>query len=430
MGNIMKNKGLSKLLVFLTVVITISVLVFVGSEAAFAFSPEYVNWTEHPLNPVFQPFIMSVQQHYVVFDGSGYKMWWIGSGGPLFYTTSPDGDVWASSVSITGLPMISSFMMQQVGSGYRIWYSSSVFTSTMANIYTADSSNGLTWNTPNPCTQYLTSVLSTSPGNWNSNIMSPYKVFYNSSGSASITAPVNASTVWANKYVMYYGGTASPGSGVIGVGIAVSANGSDWRGLNYGVSPVMTGGASAWDEYIMTASILKISGQYHMWYSANPSVIFSLGQGIGYAQSTDGITWTKYVSNPIMDISDVTPNPWRTGTVNSPQVLYDSNNFSGYGENSALKMWYSGNTFLGVAWDTTNVSPPTTTTTSTTTSSSTTSGPPTTGGGGPIGGIVSPVDKSAVLMPYLYGLVGVVIVTVGGFVWRRIYINRESNRKN
>ena len=60
------------------------------------------------------------------------------------------------------------------------------------------------------------------------------------------------------------------------------------------------GGAGAWDEHIREKVwIIEDGGIFRMWYSGYDAT----GQGtskIGYATSTDGITWTRYPGNPII----------------------------------------------------------------------------------------------------------------------------------
>jgi hypothetical protein len=64
--------------------------------------------------------------------------------------------------------------------------------------------------------------------------------------------------------------------------------------------PVFAGtGTDTWDQKIRERGyILRENGMYHMWYTgyregANQT------RSLGYASSTDGLTWTRYAGNPI-----------------------------------------------------------------------------------------------------------------------------------
>ena len=66
----------------------------------------------------------------------------------------------------------------------------------------------------------------------------------------------------------------------------------------YSDNPVLSGGSPGeWDESGVIATGTLFDGTtYHMWYSALDSLT-----GIGYATSTEGINWTKYVANPVLE---------------------------------------------------------------------------------------------------------------------------------
>ncbi|HEX7014753.1 MAG TPA: glycosylase [Cyclobacteriaceae bacterium] len=70
----------------------------------------------------------------------------------------------------------------------------------------------------------------------------------------------------------------------------------------YENNPVFTGaGPGAWDEKIRERGyILREDSLYHMWYTG-----YREGPGeamhLGYATSPDGLVWTRYEHNPILD---------------------------------------------------------------------------------------------------------------------------------
>lgn len=407
---ILRHFLLKKGFILLTAVLLSATLLLIGVQAAFASGPGYVTWPEYPSNPVFDP----VERAYypsLVFDGSMYYMWY-DDGSGIRYTTSPDGINWGTGTICTGLTRGRHPVVAWLGSQYRMWYwdSFNLFYS-INDLRTAVSTDAVTWTSDTALSQVGTSVIANDPSHtsWNSGSYGPCEVFYNASGSATIVTPVDAATVWANKYVMYYDGTTG---GLEDVGIAVSNDGINFEGLNGGVAPVLAhGGGTTWDSnYATMCSVQKINGAYHMWYSGGQA---GSNEGISYAQSPDGITWTKYGSNPIMHKTNGVP--WRADRTYTPRVLYDAAGFSGAGEAKLLKMWWNGTAGSNYAIGYSGIIPASTTTTTTTPVA--------------IGGLVNPVDKTTILMPYLYGIVGIIAVTIGGFVWRRTYVNRENNRK-
>jgi hypothetical protein len=345
---------------------------------------------------------------------------WYDDGSGIRYTTSGDGITWSAGTVCTGFTNGRHPVVAWTGSQYRIWYWNSAFTYGIDTLRTAVSTDAITWTSDTIISQVGTTVITGTWPDWNTGSYGPCEIFYNASGSATIVSPVDDATVWANKYVMYYDGTTG---GVEDVGLAVSNDGINWEGLNGGAAPVLShGGGSTWDsDYATMCSVQKIDGAYHMWYSGGQT---SSHEGIGYAQSLDGITWTKYGSNPIMHMTDGVT--WRTNRTYTPRVLFDSNSFSGAGEAKMLKMWWTGedslsNIAIGYSGELSSTPTPTTTTTSTTTTTTTTTA-------GAVGGTVNPIDKMGLLMPYLYALIGVVALTVGGYAWRRIAA-KANNRK-
>ncbi len=112
------------------------------------------------------------------------------------------------------------------------------------------------------------------------------------------------------------------------IGYATSTDGVTWT--RHPGNPVLTPGAPGeWDGNATAfASVRFLGGVYHAWYA---------GQGadgllrIGYATSTDGIAWTKYGGNPVLDVG--APGEWDSNGVTSPCVLVNGSNY---------EMWYSG----------------------------------------------------------------------------------------
>jgi fibronectin type 3 domain-containing protein len=89
-------------------------------------------------------------------------------------------------------------------------------------------------------------------------------------------------------------------------------------------SPVLAGGApGTWDEVVREkVSVMYDGGIYKMWYCGHVPENFETGQGqdtssqIGYATSSDGITWTRYAGNPVFGAAQ-----FRAGTDQDMDVL-------------------------------------------------------------------------------------------------------------
>jgi hypothetical protein len=296
---------------------------------------QYVSWTEYTANPVFDP-IEKTYYPSILFDGTTYHMWY-DNGTTTSYTTSPDGINWNGVVPTIGLPNAHHPHVEYIGDQYMIWYWDSPITYLIANMRCAVSSDGITWEQSKPLTQVGTTVVTGASTDWNYGTYGPIDVFYDASKSATtITDPVDAASVWNNRFVMYYDGATG---NTEDIGLAVSNDGINWQGYLDGAEPVLAhSNGIAWDaNYTTFGTVLKIDGTYHLWYSGG---ISASNAGIGYATSTDGINWSKSDSNPIMSKSNGVP--WRSARTYTPTVLYNAGNFNGHGDANPLKMWYTG----------------------------------------------------------------------------------------
>ena len=154
----------------------------------------------------------------------------------------------------------------------------------------------------------------------------PCDILYNPSGSSSIVVPVDEASVWANKFVMYYDGTSGSDESV---GLAVSNDGITWQGYNGGVAPVLDSSLAGWDTgYVGFGTVIRQGDDsFDFWYSGGNLAAYALNQGIGYAFSTNGISWVKDTDNPIFNISDGVA--WRNLRTYTPMVIGNQMWFSG-----------------------------------------------------------------------------------------------------
>jgi hypothetical protein len=135
-------------------------------------------------------------------------------------------------------------------------------------------------------------------------------------------------------YRMYYTGNRPPeGSNAYAIGLAISDDGLTWR--KHGTGPILEG-ANAWerpkcsnprdsrtcrDGGPLEPSVIYDTreGLYKMWYAA-VGVKDILSFRIGYATSTDGISWTRR-SEPVLDRGG--PGAWDETWVSHVHVIPD-----------------------------------------------------------------------------------------------------------
>jgi predicted GH43/DUF377 family glycosyl hydrolase len=111
-------------------------------------------------------------------------------------------------------------------------------------------------------------------------------------------------------------------------GYAVSSDGINWT--RYPGNPIMRPGpAGSWDAAEAdVASILLEGTTYKMWYIGSSG---NFNYRIGYATSSDGLQWTKYANNPVLDVGP--SGTWDESIVFTPDVHFDGLTY---------EMWYHG----------------------------------------------------------------------------------------
>lgn len=89
------------------------------------------------------------------------------------------------------------------------------------------------------------------------------------------------------------------------IGLATSADGINWTLSD---EPVLQHGSS--DDYdkdiVLAGTVIKTSSGYEIWYSGSHKTGGSSISMIGYATSTDGVEWKKYIRNPVLSASSPT----------------------------------------------------------------------------------------------------------------------------
>ena len=108
------------------------------------------------------------------------------------------------------------------------------------------------------------------------------------------------------------------------VGYATSPDGSVWT--KYPENPVLgTGPAGSFDEHsLKPGSVVFSNGAYRMWYEAMDKP--SGNSAIGYAESFDKISWTRHPT-PVVDSGPDADSDWDYWTVGTPSVVYDGSGY-------------------------------------------------------------------------------------------------------
>jgi hypothetical protein len=296
-----------------------------------------VSWTEYGPNPVYSPG----KAYYpsVIEVGSTYMMWSQNATGEQV-ATSPDGTNWTTIGQVSGLTYTPTHaVVERIGGVYQMWYDDSGALYSIGAIRTATSTDGLHWANDTASTQVGATVIKgvlPGPEPWNEGSYGAEDILYNPSGSSTIVDPVDGSSVWDNKFVMYYDGTSG---GHESVGLAVSNDGINWEGYNGGAAPVLDSSASGWDSgYVGYGTVIQTGPHaFEFWYSGGTGG--TLNQGIGYATSTDGIHWVKDPTNPIFDITDGVP--WRSGRTYTPMVIGNRMWFTGVSSSGVYSIGYA-----------------------------------------------------------------------------------------
>jgi sucrose-6-phosphate hydrolase SacC (GH32 family) len=211
-----------------------------GWDVGHATSPDRVNWTKNPANPVLRNGAPGewddegIAAGAVLWDGIEFHMWYGGLHNDNIeracYATSPDGTNWTKQVC--NLP-------------------------------------GLEPGVPNP---------------WDERVVRP-----------------NTVIIEGNTYRMWYNGArylGAPGWSAR-VGHAESLDGINWTKRP---EAVFQSDPNSWESLSTGLPYVVFDGsRYHMWYTGGTQTSSDIDLKIGYAFSIDGINWTKSAANPIIE---------------------------------------------------------------------------------------------------------------------------------
>ncbi len=154
----------------------------------------------------------------------------------------------------------------------------------------------------------------------------PNNPIFNGAQTWNDLAVINPTVLYVDGlYKMWFGGR---NVGLqIQIGYATSEDGINWDELS---EPVLTVGSPGdFDSQDLKAlSVLHDDDEYKMYYTATNS---SGMPRLGLATSPDGITWTKYAQNPILDLGE--PGSWNEARAHNASVLK---------QDGVYYMWFSG----------------------------------------------------------------------------------------
>ncbi|OFX56552.1 MAG: hypothetical protein A2046_09695, partial [Bacteroidetes bacterium GWA2_30_7] len=133
-------------------------------------------------------------------------------------------------------------------------------------------------------------------------------------------------------YKMYYYGDTIQQFAAISsaIGVATSNDGINW--YKHPNNPIFTkGNVGEWDGSWVESTNVNfdtVTGEYKMWYNGVDTTTWKIN--IGLATSTDGVNWSKYVNNPVVQTGNW--GEYDDMWLGTPTVLKMDNFY---------EMWYS-----------------------------------------------------------------------------------------
>lgn len=302
-----------------------------AEKICFADSSDGVNWATHGAVLTGGSWDVCVLKPVVLYDGTLYKMWYLGAigvGSPIQkvgYATSSDGVTWTKHTAPVLIPggnggwddfTISTMTVLFGGTRYLMWYSAEDYSAGTTRIGVATSADGLSW------TKYSNNpVLAPTPSSWESGHVWAGPVFKN-----------------RNHYEMLYTGQTRDYPGRIG--LAVSVDGFSWT--RYKNNPILENGpVGSWDSITVVAScITEKENNLLLWYYGSDGELVRMGLAAtvmtlpAYAWYTAGHTYenTETILQGI-DVDSETPGDQQVVCASPGQTISVSYTF---------QMWSSG----------------------------------------------------------------------------------------
>ncbi len=198
---------------------------------------------------------------------------------------------------------------------YKMWYLG-LANGSVSNVGYAISSDGINWTKP-----FNHPVISHGdPGSWDE------------------TATIAGAIIKENsEYKMYYVGWSDPYD-QWHIGLATSSDGISWQKHP---SPVLYG-TTGWETRIAPSSVLKINGTYYLYYYGS----MVSNNKIGLATSMDGINWTKYSGNPILEATQ----SWEGSGIYYPAIIEDEGVYKMVYMNKSANAFGMATSVNGITW--------------------------------------------------------------------------------
>jgi hypothetical protein len=215
----------------------------------------------------------------------------------LSFVSNPYTKDAANPVVAPGAPgswessLLFGYPRRKEGGGYEVLYQGSNAVGTRAIGY-ASSANGVAWtkHPGNPVLQRSGTVPT-----WDQNGLSPGALLHEGEQYTMFFRGMDATNSWR------YGRASSPDE-------------KTWtRGADFVFGP---GAAGSWDEFLDIITVSHEGSTYKMWYLA--SDFPGIGR-VGYATSTDGVTWARNAANPVL--AQGAPGSWDDGGIVGFQLL-------------------------------------------------------------------------------------------------------------
>lgn len=172
---------------------------------------------------------------------------------------------------------------------YRMWYEGLNSAFNLAKVGYATSTDGTSW------TKYGSNPVFTATETWENSEVCPGTVLWD--------AAAGVFKMW------YHGGFNSQPRKI---GYATSTDGISWTRGNGSLPVLEPGAASSWDESsVADACVIRMGpADYRMWYLGKNAANV---EAVGYATSSDGVSWSKSGSNPVFQSG--TAGAWDDGNL-------------------------------------------------------------------------------------------------------------------